>query len=48
MTALEGVISEGLRMTVLPAASADTSGPKHRLSGKFHGAMIRQRPRGWY
>src|SRR5450631_4051714 len=28
-----GVISEGLMMTVLPAASAETSGPKHRLNG---------------
>ncbi len=28
-----GIISDGLMITVLPAARADTSGPKHRLSG---------------
>ena len=43
-----GVISEGLGMTVSPAASADTMGPKHRFSRKFQGATISERPRGWY
>ena len=42
--AVWGVISEGLMMTVLPAAMADARGPKVRFTGKFHGEIIRQTP----
>ena len=48
MALTAGVISEGFRITVLPAAKAETMGPKHRFRGKFQGAMMRLRPRGWY
>ena len=43
-----GVISEGFKITVLPAAIAETKGPKVRFSGKFHGEIIRQTPLGSY
>ena len=38
MQALDaGVISDGLRITQFPAATAETSGPRLRLNGKFQG-----------
>jgi hypothetical protein len=43
-----GVISEGLIITVLPDAIADTNGPNVRLKGKFHGEIIKQTPLGSY
>ena len=44
--AVWGVISEGLMITVFPAAMADARGPKVRFTGKFHGEIIRQTPFG--
>ena len=41
-----GVISEGFIITALPAAMADTNGPKVKLNGKFHGDIIKQTPLG--
>ena len=41
-------ISEGFNITVLPAAIAETNGPKVKFNGKFHGAMIKTTPLGSY
>ena len=41
-----GVISLGLITTQLPAATAETSGPRVRLNGKFQGEMISTTPFG--
>jgi hypothetical protein len=43
-----GVISDGLSITRLPAASAVASGVKARETGKFQGATMPTTPRGWY
>ena len=41
-----GVISDGLITTQLPAAMAETTGPRVRFTGKFHGEMTRTTPFG--
>ena len=46
--AVDGVISDGLMIAVLPAAKQETNGPTHKLNGKFQGARIRQTPFGSY
>ena len=42
-----GVISDGLSITRLPAASAVASGVKARDTGKFHGETMPTTPSGW-
>ncbi len=43
---MSGVISDGLKSTVLPAASAGPSLRDGMLSGKFHGVMAPTIPIG--
>jgi hypothetical protein len=42
----DGVKSDGLMMTRLPAASMSTSGPRLRSYGKFQGTMLPMTPLG--
>ena len=43
---MNGVISDGLATTVLPAASAGAIFQVNRYSGRFHGEMQPATPRG--
>ena len=44
----EGVISEGFRMTALPAASAGATFCASMVSGEFHGVIAATTPYGSY
>jgi hypothetical protein len=45
---MAGVCSAGFTIAVLPQTSAATVMPQQIASGKFHGEMITDTPRGWY
>ena len=45
--ATSGVLSAGLAITALPAASGPATSPTKMASGKFHGAMAATVPSGW-